>query len=138
MTLATDIENAFARYLTNESDEGALPDAGYIVCAVDDSEIVQPIINANWFQAMAFVRLVYPSDDYASDSDTIASFRAAEGELERLMCRDDIAEELTKQGEGVAVVGIYDGLRFATAINGRQRVAEWRMALNVHAVVKVV
>ena len=165
MTLATDIENALARYLTAESssasggisllktqsgagsqlsirtghdDAGTLPDAGFIVCACEDGDIQQPIIGANYFQAPAFVRLVYPSDNYASDADTLASFQQCELELERLLVRDDIAEELTNQGEGVLVHGPYEGQGFTTAINGRQRVAEWKLPLNVSCVGKLV
>lgn len=163
MTIARDIENTLSRYLSSNSDSslaglytlktqsgagtslsirtghddaGALPDAGFILCHAEDSDFIQPVQGVNLWQGPATIQLRYPSDDYAADADTLASFRHIEEEIERLVAQSDIADKLTEQGEGVHVQGLTEGLQFNSNIEGRCRVAEWRLNLAVSSVGK--
>lgn len=163
MTIATNIEAALSRYLSNESDStvgglyllktqsgggtqvairtghddaGDIPDAGFILCFCNDSDVVQPVISLNLFHAPFVVQLAYPGDDYASDTETMAAFQYLEQELERLLVRDDLHAELTLQGEGQVFHGPTEGIVFQTSLDGRRRVAEWRFTHAVSGVNK--
>lgn len=163
MTIARNIEAALQRYLSNESDStvggiyflktqsgagtqlsirtghddaGVLPDAGFILCLCNEAEIEQPVMFANLFNAPAVVQLVYPAENYSSDTATLTSFEALQYELERLLVCDDIADKLTDQGEGCDFRGQTSGIRFETSIEGHRRVAEWRFSFAVSGYAK--
>ncbi len=165
MTIARDIENALSRYLSSNSDStvgglytlktesgagvslsirtghddsGALPDNGFILCHAEDSDFLQPVQGVNLWTGPAIVQLRYPADNHEDDADTLASFRHIEQELERLIAQNDIAEQLTAQGEGVHVQGMTEGMQFNSNIEGRCRVSEWRLNLAVSSVGKII
>ena len=165
MRIARFIENALATYLSSESDgapgglhrfrtmqgsgvvlgirtghddAGALPEAGYIICEVLETDVHQTVPKLNLFTAPARVAIVYPADNNSDDTAMLASFDDLIEELEHALVDDRITDLLTATGEGVAFRGLTDGIGFQTGINGAQREAQWTLPFAVSGVDKII
>lgn len=154
--IARELENAVAGFLTGESqtvlggpyrfktlegygqdlpirtghdERGELPEDGFILAECLDTAVTQVVIGLNAFTATVSIMLLYPGDDHASDPKTLPSFDALVDEIDKAILRDDLPALLTQQGTGVGVLGFAGGFAFQSAIEGRNRTAQWTIPL---------